>query len=419
MNFNSEKTNSPRIRFPEFKENWKTFKLGDIAQFSKGKGVSKSDILENGFNECIRYGELYTYYGETISEIKSKTNLTKKDHILSEINDIIIPASGETQIDIATASCVLKEGVLLGGDLNIIKTENNGVFMSYYLNNAKKQDIASLAQGISVVHLYSSQLSTLNVNLPSLPEQTKIANFLSAVDEKINLLKEKKAALEEYKKGMMQKIFSQEIRFKPASSDTSGDENWKDFPDWEEKTLGDVAEFRRGSFPQPYGLKKWYDEINGVPFIQVYDVDDNMQLKKETKNKISALGAKQSVYVPKGSLVITIQGSIGRIAKTQYDAYVDRTLLIFTSFKLPINIDYFKYILFVLFEIEKTKAPGGIIKTITKEVLSSFKVMIPSYKEQSKIASVLCAIDEKIDLLSNQIEETQEYKKGLLQQLFC
>ena len=219
----------PTLRFPEFEGDWSANLLGSIAKFSKGKGLAKADILEDGTNECIRYGELYTHYGETIINIKSKTNLATSDCILSEENDIIIPASGETQIDIATASCVLKGGVILGGDLNIIKTSNNGVFMSYYLNNSKKEAIASLAQGISVVHLYSSQLATLSLNLPALSEQTKIATFLSSVDEKLNLLKEKKALLEEYKKGMMQQIFSQQLRFK--------DEDGKDFADWEEKSI--------------------------------------------------------------------------------------------------------------------------------------------------------------------------------------
>jgi type I restriction enzyme S subunit len=243
-----------------------------------------------------------------------------------------------------------------------------------------------------------------------LVEQTKIANFLSDIDEKINLLKEKKSLLEEYKKGIMQKIFNQEIRFK--------DDNDNDFVDWEEKSLGDVAKFRRGSFPQPYGLPQWYDDENGMPFIQVYDVGSNMLLKDVTKNKISKLGAKQSVFVKKGTLVLTIQGSIGRIAKTQYDAYIDRTLLIFQSYNLPIDIDYFKYVVFLLFEIEKTKAPGGTIKTITKEVLTEFTVPIPCIDEQTKIANFLSSIDEKIELVNTQIQDTQEYKKGLLQQMF-
>ena len=173
------------MRFPGFEGTWGNYRLGEIATFSKGKGISKSDIDENGITECIRYGELYTYYGETIDKIKSKTNVDVDTLTLSEANDVIIPASGETMIDIATASCVLKSGVALGGDLNIIKTNNDGVFLSYYLNSRKKLEIANLAQGISVVHLYSSQLSSLSLKLPTLEEQKRISTFLASLDKRI------------------------------------------------------------------------------------------------------------------------------------------------------------------------------------------------------------------------------------------
>ena len=163
--------NVPNLRFPEFTGEWETKKLGEVAKFSKGKGILKSDISENGNLECIRYGELYTFYREVIDDIQSKTNLNSKDLVLSEANDVIIPSSGESSIDIATASCVTKSGVGLGGDLNIIKTSHNGIFLSYYLNSKKKLDIAQLSQGISVVHLYSSQLASLSLNLPSIEEQ--------------------------------------------------------------------------------------------------------------------------------------------------------------------------------------------------------------------------------------------------------
>ncbi|HMV10876.1 MAG TPA: restriction endonuclease subunit S [Cyclobacteriaceae bacterium] len=105
----------PRLRFKEFKEDWRVFRLGDIAKFSKGKGLAKTDIVDNGITECIRYGELYTHYGETISKVKSRTNVSIDSLVFSEANDVIIPASGETQIDIATASCVLRKGIALGG----------------------------------------------------------------------------------------------------------------------------------------------------------------------------------------------------------------------------------------------------------------------------------------------------------------
>jgi type I restriction enzyme S subunit len=119
---------------------------------------------------------------------------------------------------------------------------------------------------------------------------------------------------------------------------------------WESITLEKLAKYRRGSFPQPYGLDKWYDNEQGDPFVQVYDVDTNMRLKPSTKNKISEEAKPFSVFVKKGSIVLTIQGSIGRIAITQYDCYVDRTLLIFENFFQSLDKLFFAYSIFLLFE---------------------------------------------------------------------
>jgi type I restriction enzyme S subunit len=187
--------------------------------------------------------------------------------------------------------------------------------------------------------------------------------------------------------------------------------------EWIEDTLINIAGFRRGSFPQPYGLPEWYDDINGIPFIQVYDVGEDFRLKPQTKNKISKLGAEQSVFIPKGTLIITIQGSIGRVAITQYEAYIDRTLLLFEEFYIELDKTFFAYLLFLLFEIEKLKAPGGIIKTITKEVLSQFVVKLPSPKEQQKIAACLSSLDEVITTESQKLDLLNDHKKGLLQNL--
>ncbi len=190
----------------EFGE-WEDKKLGEVATFLKWKGVSKSDIIENWINQCIRYWELYTEYWETIRSIKSRTNLNINDSILSIKNDVIIPASWETQIDIATASCILNDDIILWWDLNIIRWKFNGVFLSYYLNSIKKIDIARLSQWISVVHLYSSQLKSLNIQLPSLPEQQKIVDFLSEIDEKIEKVSEELDKMEEFKQGLLQGMF--------------------------------------------------------------------------------------------------------------------------------------------------------------------------------------------------------------------
>lgn len=257
--------------------------------------------------------------------------------------------------------------------------------------------------------LGQSNFAELKIDLPSLKEQTQIASFLSTVDERISQLTQKHELLSQYKQGMMQKLFSQQIRFK-------ADEG-SEFREWENKTIEQIANFRRGSFPQPYGLPEWLDS-NGFPFVQVYDVSDKMLLKKRTKIKISQLAADRSVFAKQGTLIITIQGSIGRIAKMQYDAYVDRTLLIFQSYNCEVDVDYFKYALFLLFNIEKERAEGAIIKTITKETLSKFIVQLPCLEEQTKIANFLSAIDQKIDVVTQQIEQAKQWKKGLLQQMF-
>lgn len=208
--FPAEGKTVPMLRFPEFRDTgkWSKFVLGEIAIFSKGKGISKADVEIDGKLPCIRYGELYTLYGEAIDEVASFTNLPKETLVLSKKNDVIIPASGETKEDIAKASCVKNEGVALGSDLNIIRSNINGVFLSYYLNSAKKNEIAKMAQGISVIHLYPSQLKTLEILLPSENnEQKKIANFLSSVDSLIIAQTQKVDDLKNYKKGLMQQLF--------------------------------------------------------------------------------------------------------------------------------------------------------------------------------------------------------------------
>ncbi len=189
--------------FPE----WEEKKLGAVCRILKGKGLSKADLADDGATPCIRYGELYTIYSELIQNTKSRTNVAVKELVLSEENDVIIPASGETHIDIATASCVMAKGVALGGDLNIIRTKLNGVFLAYYLNNACKHAIARVAQGSSVIHLYPDQLKGLSLRFPSTDEQTKIANFLTALDLKIESVAQQITHTQTFKKGLLQQMF--------------------------------------------------------------------------------------------------------------------------------------------------------------------------------------------------------------------
>ena len=262
---------------------------------------------------------------------------------------------------------------------------------------------------------YISTYQKLFVYVPKdVKEQQNIADCLSSTDDLIDAESRKLKVLEKYKKGLMQKLF-------PAEGKTLPEWRFPEFQDceeWETVKLEKLALYRRGSFPQPYGLPEWYDEKSGMPFIQVFDVDDNMKLKSNTKNKISELAAQQSVFIPKGTLIITIQGSIGRVAITQYDAYIDRTLLLFEKFFRKIDKTFLAYNLQLLFDIEKQKAPGGIIKTITKQALSEFLTSIPRIEEQEKIAGCLSEVDTMITEQSNKVEQLKAHKKGLMQGLF-
>lgn len=152
----------------------------------KGTGISKDQLSDDG-EPCILYGELYTKYKlETIREVISKTNINNTKLVKSKANDVIIPCSGETAEDIATARCVLNGNILLGGDLNIIRLHGyDGAFMSYQLNGRRKYDIAKVAQGVSVVHLYGEHLKGVKTINPCLEEQKKITKLLSLLDERI------------------------------------------------------------------------------------------------------------------------------------------------------------------------------------------------------------------------------------------
>lgn len=403
LHIKTEKQLIPQSRFPEFSDLWNEKTLREITKINQGLQIAISDRytepIENGHfyitNEFLKEGSTKKYY-----------ILNPPESVLCDEKDILMTRTGNTgQVVTGVNGAFHNNFFKIKFDANVDKD-----FLYFFLKSHRTQHtILKLAGTSTIPDLNHGDFYRIKLNLPTLPEQQKIASFLSKIDTKIQYLTQKKELLEQYKKGVMQQLFSQELRFKQLDGG--------DYPEWEEKTLKEVANFRRGSFPQPYGLPEWYDD-NGAPFVQVYDVAENMKLKETTKQYISELAQKQSVFVEKGTLVITIQGSIGRIAKTQYDAFVDRTLLIFQSYKVKIDVDYFKYVVYLLFEIEKRKAPGGTIKTITKEKLSSFFVKIPCLEEQQKIANYLSGLDTKIDTVAQQITLSQQFKKGLLQQLF-
>ena len=155
-----------------------------------------------------------------------------------------------------------------------------------------------------------------------------------------------------------------------------------------------------------------------MPFVQVVDVLSNLKLAETTKQQISKLAQNHSVFVPQGTVVITLQGSIGRVAITQYDSYVDRTLLIFEKFLFPTDIYYWALSMQQKFDIESKKAPGGTIKTITKEALSEFEIFLPTLDEQKQIGSFFQNLDKSITLQLQKLNKLNDLKKAYLNELF-
>ncbi|GAB7257768.1 restriction endonuclease subunit S [Polaribacter sp. OB-PA-B3] len=406
----------PELRFPEFDGDWTTKSLGnpEVATFFKGKGISKNDIVEDGETPCIRYGELYTEYNEVIDEVKSSTDVPVDELVLSEEFDVIIPASGETVIDIATASCVLKSDIALGGDLNIIRPNTlNGVFLAYYLNNAKKRNIARLAQGISVIHLYKNHLKSLSLNIPEPEEQQKIANFLKAIDKRIKLLKAKKEALEEYKTSIMQKLFAQEIRFKQ--------DDGTDFPEWEEKRIGDLFNNTGGT-----SLEEFQSEYESHKFISIGNYSKNgkyidngqrVVLNDKTKTKL----------LDKNNLVMVLND------KTKTGDIIGSTILIDSDNEYIYNqrserlicldaiTPYFSWYLINSRKIRRkifSVSQGGTQIYVNFPEVKKIRVRIPIVEEQIRMSNFLVKLDEKVNALENKLEESSNLKYSLLQKMF-
>ena len=218
----------PALRFPEFTEEWKEERLDEIAELSKGVGISKEQLSEDG-EPCILYGELYTKYkSEIIHKLISKTNIESSNLKRSKRNDVIIPCSGETAIDIAVARCVPFDNILLGGDLNIIRLhKDDGAFMAYQLNGKRKIDIAKLAQGVSVVHLYGENIKAIKTYNPCLQEQQKIVKLLSMLDERITTQNKIIEDLKKLKSAIVETLFCAPKESMPAKRLSTYSKEWK------------------------------------------------------------------------------------------------------------------------------------------------------------------------------------------------
>lgn len=385
---NNEKLRVPKLRFKEFGKKLEEKKFEEIFSFSTGKNIKQNEASSEFKIPCVRYGELYHMYGEVISEIVNRTNLNKSELIFSQGDEILLPSAGEDPLDIGSASALTVANVAIGRTINILRPLSDNIYsqkyVAYYINEKLKKKISTLAKGSSISNVYNSDLKKLNINLPSLDEQEKIASFLSSINKKINQLSKKDELLQNYKKAIMQKIFSQKLRFKKADG--------SDYPKWEEKKIGNVLKIESG---------KDYKHLNEGN-IPVYGTGGFM--------------LNVDAYLYDGeSVCIGRKGTINNPIFLEGKFWTVDTLFYTSSFKsiLP------KYFYYLSLEINWLMYnEGTTLPSLSKKTIESIKINLPSLEEQTKIANFISSIDTKISQNKKALEETQKFKKALLQKMF-
>lgn len=386
----------PQLRFPEFEGDWEEKRLGDEANFfSGGTPLSSKKEFYNGNIPFIKSGEIDSRITEQfINELAIKNSSAK----MVTTGDLLYALYGATsgQSAISKITGAINQAVLC------IKSETINLI---YLNNLfiyeKNNIINRFLQG-GQGNLSASIIKDLKYYFPFLPEQQKIADYLTTIDRKIELLEEKKTELNRYKKAMMQKLFSQEIRFK--------DDNGNDFPDWEEKRLGEISDIITGKTPSTSDESNWGSDIQ---FITPSDLKDDLKYIESTERYVVN---KKNKILPKGSIVYTCIASIGKIGLTKRLAITNQQIN-----SLIVNKDNNEYIYYQLLYITpyiKSTQANTTLPIINKTDFSKFKIKISCIEEQQKIANFLSAIDNNITKVEEQIKGTQNFKKAMLQQMF-
>ena len=389
----------PALRFPEFTEKWKEERLGKIAELSKGVGISKEQLSEDG-ESCILYGELYTKYkSEIIHKVISKTNIESSNLKRSKRNDVIIPCSGETAIDIAVARCVPFDNILLGGDLNIIRLhKDDGAFMAYQLNGKRKIDIAKLAQGVSVVHLYGENIKAIKTYNPCLQEQQKIVKLLSMLDERIEVQNKIIEKLETLIKGIVDVIFTS-----------------NKFPKVPFKEV--YLQAGEGGTPAT-SIFEYYD--NGdIPFIKIDDLKN--KYIESNKDYITEFGLQKSSawIVPSNSIIYSNGATIGAISINKYPVCTKQGILGIVP-KANINVEFLYYFMTsTVFtkEVERIVTEGTMRTAYLKDI-NHIPCPVPCPIKQTEIARLLSTLSAKLENEVTLQRKLHKQKEFFLSQMF-
>lgn len=414
---------TPKLRFKEFSVEWKNKNIAAIAELTSSKRVYLSDYVESG---------IPFYRGKEISELKKNIvpndilYITESSYLefkekygVPQKNDILITAVGT----LGNVLRIQNDDKFYFKDGNLIwfrKITESAEFLEIILE-VKKLDIEKTSIGSTQRALTMVELRKLILPFPTLPEQKKIASFLSIIDEKMQQLIRKKELLEQYKKGVMQQLFSGKLRFK--------DEKGKAFPKWEEHKLIDVADKKiKWSFTGgPFGsdLKSEDYTENGVRILQLQNIGDgvfNNEYKIYTSEEKADKLISCNIYP--GEILISKMGDpVARACKIPFE---DKRYLMasdgirFVPDSNKFDNDFiFHSINYRIFRKKALKlSTGSTRKRIGLTELKAITFNTPSLAEQKKIALYISNIDNKIENVTKQITQSQTFKKGLLQKMF-
>lgn len=405
---------SPKLRFKEFDEDWNSIAIGNFLKIKSGLGfkaeeyTTKEEIrllqIENVGYGAVKWTHNVKFVPCNYLDVHKELVLKEGDLVLALNRPVTNDQLKIAKLTKEDSPSILYQRV---GKLDFLKEgiDRDFIFQifqkdvkSYVLNSS----IGSDQPFISTTDLYKHKLC-----IPSKEEQTKIASFLSAVDEKISQLTKKHELLSQYKQGMMQKLFSQQIRFKA--------DDGSEFGEWETTTLGQTGKFIGGGTPSKENSEFWEGSI---PWISSSDLTEESIFKINITRFISqnALNQSATKLVPANSILIVSRVGVGKVAITPNEICTSQD---FTSLTLHKGSSiFFAYLIKSLTPYLLEMNQGTSIKGFIKDDLANLELKIPCIEEQTKIANFLSAIDQKIEGMAQQIEQAKQWKKGLLQQMF-
>jgi len=410
----SEIKKVPKLRFKKFTEDWKEKKVKQLSEVSSGGTPSRSN--PNYWNGTIPWISTslidfkdITCADEYITEEGLKNSSAKlfpKGTIL-----MAMYGQGKTRGKVALLKIEASTNQACAAFITN-KLIYNGFLFQSFSNNY--DNIRNLSNEGGQKNLSGGLLKNYKISFPSLAEQKKIASFLSSVDKKLTLLQQKKSLLEDYKKGVMQQLFSQQLRFK--------DSNGNEFPKWEEKRLGSIGETisgLTGKSKENFGI--------GKPYIQYKQIFDSSKIKIQNCGFVDVAENENQTKVKFGDVFFTTSSETPHEIGTASVLLDEVEEMYLNSFCFGLRIDKsvlypsFAQFLFRSPQFRKKMMPlaqGSTRYNISKSSFMKLKIKLPSIEEQTKIANFLSAIDDKIQLVAESIEATQQFKKGLLQQMF-